>query len=51
MNELPITPFPPLTGLQPLGAADAGICIDGVCAVPEQDIDEPADQVSTDSPA
>ena len=41
MSELPLSPFPPLPGLVPLGELDAGVCVDGVCAVPE-----PAEDVS-----
>jgi len=36
VSESPITPFPTPPGLTAVGAEeDAGICVDGVCAVPE----------------
>ncbi|WP_168202709.1 hypothetical protein [Georgenia wutianyii] len=35
MSGLPLSPFPPQPGLVPLGEQDAGVCVDGVCAVPD----------------
>lgn len=35
MSELPITPSPAPPGLEPLGSSDAGMCVDGVCSVPQ----------------
>jgi len=41
VSELPLSPFPPPAGLVPLGEQDVGVCVDGVCAVPEPVPDAP----------
>lgn len=36
-HALPTGPIAPLAGLTTFGDPDAAACVDGVCAVPEQD--------------
>ncbi len=44
MSEQPVAAFPPPAGLAMAGEAEAGVCVDGVCAVPSPEEDaEPAD--------
>ena len=35
MSELPLTPFPAPAGPSARGDETAGVCVDGVCFVPE----------------
>lgn len=47
-----LTPLAPPAGLTSLGADDAGMCVDGVCAVPDHAAvpTEPADTAARTAP-
>ena len=51
MSELPFAPPAPPAGLQPLGDdAGAGMCVDGVCLVPDSGAPTGASGPAPDSP-